>query len=44
MESVTPGLDRLEKQISESVLAQLAEEIPPEWYEDDYDALLRLLV
>ena len=26
-----------------AALAELAEEIPPAWYEDDYDALLRLL-
>jgi hypothetical protein len=24
-------------------LGELAEEIPPEWYEDDYDAVMRLL-
>jgi len=43
MESFAPWLERVEKQISERVLAELAEEIPPPWYEDDYDALLRLL-
>jgi hypothetical protein len=43
MESFTPWLERLEKQITERVLAELAEEIPPAWYEDDYDALVRLL-
>ena len=43
MESFAPWLERLEKQISELVLAELAGEIPPAWYEDDYDALLRLL-
>lgn len=43
MESFAPWLERLEKQIGERVLAELAEEIPPAWYEDDYDALLRLL-
>jgi hypothetical protein len=43
MESFAPWLERLEKQISEPVLAELAEEIPPGWYEDDYDALLRLI-
>ena len=25
------------------MLAELAEEIPPAWYDDDYDALMRLL-
>lgn len=43
MESFAPWLERLERQISEQVLAELADEIPPAWYEDDYDALLRLL-
>lgn len=43
MQSFAPWLERLEKQMSERVLAELAEEIPPMWYEDDYDALLRLL-
>jgi hypothetical protein len=43
MDSFAPWLERLERHISEQVLAELAEEIPPEWYEDDYDALLRLL-
>jgi hypothetical protein len=43
MESFAPWLERLEKQISERMLAELAEEIPPAWYEDDYDALMRLL-
>jgi HipA-like protein len=43
MQSFAPWLERLEKQISERVLAELAEEVPPAWYEDDYDALLRLL-
>jgi len=43
MQSFAPWLVRLERQINERVLAELAEEIPPAWYEDDYDALLRLL-
>ena len=43
MESFAPWLERLEKQITERVLSEVAEEIPPAWYEDDYDALLRLL-
>jgi hypothetical protein len=43
MESFAPWLDRIERQISERVLASLLEEIPPAWYEDDYDALTRLL-
>ncbi|HET7105716.1 MAG TPA: HipA family kinase [Candidatus Acidoferrum sp.] len=43
MDSFGPWLERLEKRINEKVLAELAEEIPPAWYEDDYDAVLRLL-
>jgi hypothetical protein len=43
MDSFGPWLERLEKRITEKVLAELAEEIPPTWYEDDYDAVLRLL-
>jgi len=41
--SFAPWLERLEKQISEALLAELADEIPPVWYDDDYDALMRLL-
>ncbi len=43
MDSFGPWLERLEKRITEKVLAELAEEIPPAWYEDDYDAVLQLL-
>jgi len=43
MDSFGPWLERMEKRITEKVLAELAEEIPPSWYEDDYDAVLRLL-
>jgi len=43
MHSFGPWLERLQKNITEKVLAQCAEEIPPVWYEDDYDAVLRLL-
>jgi len=43
MDSFAPWLERLEKRITEKVLAELGEEIPPAWYEDDYDAVLRLL-
>jgi hypothetical protein len=43
MDSFGPWLERLEKRITERVLAELSEEIPPAWYEDDYDAVLRLL-
>jgi hypothetical protein len=43
MESFAPWLERLEHQTSERALDALAKAIPPEWYEDDYDALMRLL-
>jgi hypothetical protein len=43
MESFAPWLTRLEKGLGEKVLDELSREIPPEWYRDDYDALLRLL-
>jgi hypothetical protein len=43
MHSFAPWLERLEKRITERVLAELAAEIPPIWYDDDYDALMRLI-
>jgi hypothetical protein len=43
MDSFAPWLERLEKQVTARVLADIAEEIPPAWYDDDYDVLLRLL-
>ena len=43
MESFAPWLERLEKQMSERVLDEISREVPPAWYEDDYDALVRLL-
>jgi hypothetical protein len=42
MESFAPWTERVEKS-TERVLAEVVREIPPEWYEDDYDALMRLL-
>jgi hypothetical protein len=43
MESFAPWLNRVESGITERVLADITREIPPEWYEDDYDALVRLV-
>jgi HipA-like protein len=43
MESFVPWLERVEKRITERVLDEISKEIPPAWYADDYDALLRLL-
>lgn len=42
MESFAPWIDRLEKQMTERVLDGYLGEIPPQWYDDDQDALLRL--
>jgi len=42
MESFAPWLERLEKQMTERALDELVKQIPPAWYEDDLDALLRL--
>jgi hypothetical protein len=43
MESFLPWLTRLEKGFGERVLDELGKEIPPQWYADDHDALMRLL-
>jgi HipA-like protein len=42
MESFAPWIARLDKNMTERVLDEFMREIPPEWYEDDYDALSRL--
>ncbi len=41
-ESFGPWIERVEKRITERVFDDLIREIPPEWYADDMDALLRL--
>jgi len=43
MESFAPWIERVEKSITERALQEIVREVPPEWYEDDYDALMRLL-
>jgi hypothetical protein len=43
MESFAPWIRRIESGITERVLADISREIPPEWYGDDYDALMHLL-
>jgi len=43
MESFAPWTERVEKSVTERVLAEVIREIPPEWYEDDYDAITKLL-
>ena len=42
MESFAPWLTLLEKQMTERTLEEIMRQIPPSWYEDDYDAVLRL--
>jgi len=41
-ESFEPWLDRLNRAVNEKVLATILQEIPPDWYEDDLDAMTRL--
>jgi hypothetical protein len=43
MESFAPWTERVEKSVTERVLAEVIREIPPQWYEDDYDAVTKLL-
>ena len=43
MKSFEPWLERLDTQINAHVLDEAAKKIPPEWYDDDQDALFRLL-
>jgi len=43
LESFAPWIERVQKRITERVLAEVIRDIPPEWYEDDYDAMMRLL-
>ena len=42
MESFAPWLERLEKHMTERALHEITGQIPPAWYEDDYDALQQL--
>ena len=41
-ESFGPWIERLEKRITERVFYDLIGEIPPEWYDDDLDAVMGL--
>ena len=43
IESFGPWLERLENRVTQRMLDEVSREIPPEWYEDDHDALYRLL-
>jgi hypothetical protein len=42
MNSFGPWLERLEKQMTERALDEITKQIPPAWYEDDFDAVLRV--
>jgi len=43
IDSFEPWLSRVESAIAESALDEIQSEIPPEWYDDDADALNKLL-
>jgi hypothetical protein len=43
MQSFAPWTERVEKNVTERVLAEVIREIPPEWYEDDYDSVNQVL-
>jgi hypothetical protein len=43
MESFAPWLTRMETQMTERALDEITRAIPPEWYADDYDAVMALL-
>jgi hypothetical protein len=43
MDSFGPWLDRLESRMTEGTLDEVSRDVPPEWYEDQLDELMRLL-
>lgn len=43
LESFAPWIERLENRMSDRVMDEVSREIPPAWYDDDYDELLRLM-
>lgn len=43
IDAFEPWLSRVESRLSEAALDEIQSEIPPEWYEDDADALQALL-
>jgi len=43
MDSFAPWLDRLAMRLTERALDEVSRDIPPQWYDDDHDALWRLL-
>jgi len=42
MESFARWIERLEANVTEETFAEIIAQLPPEWYEDDYDALITL--
>ncbi|HYL64334.1 MAG TPA: HipA family kinase [Candidatus Methylomirabilis sp.] len=42
MESFAPWFARMEEHVTDGALHEAIGQIPPSWYEDDYDALMRL--
>jgi hypothetical protein len=42
MNSFAPWMEKLERQITPRTFEELIEEIPPQWYEDDYDTVRQL--
>jgi hypothetical protein len=43
MDSFEPWLSRIESRVAETALDEIQSEVPPEWYDDDADALERML-
>ena len=43
IDSFEPWLGRVEQRMSQGVLGEIAEEIPPEWYNDEYEELGEML-
>jgi hypothetical protein len=43
IDSFEPWLGRVEHRMSKSALGEIADEIPPEWYNDDYEGLGQML-
>ena len=43
MDSFEPWLGRLEQRMNSEVVGEIAEEIPPEWYNHELDTLSQLL-
>jgi hypothetical protein len=44
IESFDPWLSRVERRLTRGVLGEIADGIPPEWYNDEYEKLGELLL